>query len=291
MAILITKSTKVLVQGITGTQASFHTKRALEYGTNVVAGVTPGKGGNEHLGVPIFNTVKEAVSATQATASLLFVPAKYAKSAIREGIENEIDTMVCITEGIPIKDMLEIRAMLKGSRTRLIGPNTPGVISPGKAKLGIGPENIHRTGHIGIISRSSTLTYEAVLETSRAGLGQSTVIGLGDDILIGTGFDDLLNLFHQDKETKAIVIIGRMGGTYEEIGADFYRKISNKKPVIGFVAGNAVPLGHKMGYAGDIITNGRITVQDKKQAMRESGITVVDNINDLHIELAKLGLK
>ena len=264
MSILVNKETRVLIQGITGTQASFHVKRSMDYGTQVVAGVTPGKGGTFHLDVPVFDTVKEAVKETGANAS------------------------VCIADGLPIKDMLEIKAMLRGSRTRLIGPNTPGIITPGEARLGIFPENIHTPGRVGVISRSSTLTYEAVLETKRAGMGQSTVIGLGDDMLVGTGFEELLDLFHQDEKTDVIVMIGQMGGTFEEIGADFYKNLQHKKPVIGFVAGNAVPFGHKMGYAGDIITNGHITVQDKKEAMAAAGMIVVDNINDIHKELAKL---
>ena len=203
-------------------------------------------------------------------------------------MEAGLETTVCIADGLPIKDMLEIKAMLRGSRTRLIGPNTPGIITPGEARLGIFPENIHTPGRVGVISRSSTLTYEAVLETKRAGMGQSTVIGLGDDMLVGTGFEELLDLFHQDEKTDVIVMIGQMGGTFEEIGADFYKNLQHKKPVIGFVAGNAVPFGHKMGYAGDIITNGHITVQDKKEAMATAGMIVVDNINDIHKELAKL---
>ena len=291
MSILVNKDTKVLIQGITGTQASFHVKRSMDYGTKVVAGVTPGKGGTEHLDVPVFDTVKDAVKETGANASVMFVPARFVKSAVREAVESGLQTTVCIADGVPIKDMLEIKAMLKGSATRMIGPNTPGIITPGEARLGIFPENIHVPGRIGVISRSSTLTYEAVLEINRAGLGQSTVIGLGDDMLVGTGFKDLLGLFHEDDKTDAIVMIGQMGGTFEESCAEFYKNLPHKKPVIGFVAGNAVPFGHKMGYAGDIVTNGHITVQDKIEAMSASGMTVVDNINAIHHELLKLSPK
>jgi len=288
MSILVNKDTKVLIQGITGTQASFHVRRSMDYGTRVVAGVTPGKGGTRHLNVPVFNTVREAVTETGANASVMYVPARFVKSAAKEAVESGLKTVVCIADGVPIRDMLEIKAMLKGSETRLIGPNTPGIITPGEARLGIFPENIHTPGRIGVISRSSTLTYEAVLEINRAGLGQSTVIGLGDDMLVGTGFKDLLGLFNDDPGTDAVVMIGQMGGVFEESCAEFYKKLPRKKPVIGFVAGNAVPFGHKMGYAGDIITNGHITVQDKIKAMSDSGMTVVDNINAIHDELVKL---
>ncbi len=288
MSILVNSGTKVICQGITGTQATFHIRRSLDYGTKVVGGVTPGKGGEMHLGLPVFNSVKEAKEATGANASVMYVPAPYVRSAVREAAEAELDLAVCIADGVPIKDMMEIKAMLKDAPTRLIGPNTPGIITPGEARLGIFPENIHRPGKIGIVSRSSTLTYEAVLETSRAGEGQSTVIGLGDDMLIGVDFVDALERFHQDKDTRAIVMIGQLGGTFEEVAAKYYKEIAHKKPVIGFVAGNAIPFGHKMGYAGDIISNGHISAQDKKDAMEDAGIIVVDNINDIHKELAKL---
>lgn len=288
MSVFVDKTTRVLIQGITGTQASFHIKRSLNYGTNIVAGVTPGKGGITHLGVPVYNTVKEAVTDTKATASVMFVPARQVVSAVREGVEAELDLIVCIADNVPNKDMLEIKSMLKGSKTKLIGPNTPGIITPDEALLGIFPENIHTKGRIGIVSRSSTLTYEAVIEVNRAALGQSTVIGLGDDMMIGLDFVDALKAFHDDENTDVIVMIGQMGGTFEELGARYYQSLSNKKTIIGFVAGNTMPIGHKMGYAGDLITNGRITVNDKIQAMRQSGIIVVDNINDIHKELAKV---
>jgi len=288
MSVFVNKSTRVLIQGITGTQASFHVKRSLNYGTNIVAGVTPGKGGNTHLGIPVFNTVKEAITETQANASVMFVPARQVISAVKEGVEAELDLMVCIADNVPIKDMLEIKSILKGSKTKLIGPNTPGIITSNEALLGIFPENIHSAGRVGIVSRSSTLTYEAVIETNRASLGQSTVIGLGDDMMIGIDFVDALKAFHEDNGTDIIVMIGQMGGTFEELGAQYYQTLNCKKPVIGFVAGNTIPAGHKMGYAGDLITNGKITVNDKAEAMRQAGIIVVDNINDIHKELLKV---
>lgn len=288
MSILVDKNTKVVCQGITGTQATFHIQRSLDYGTHVVSGVTPGKGGSIHLGLPVFNTVAEAKAASGANASVMYVPAPYVKGAIKEAVEAELNLVVCIADGVPIQDMLEIKSMLNGSKTKLIGPNTPGIITPGEARLGIFPENIHNKGKIGIISRSSTLTYEAVIETNRVGLGQSTVIGLGDDMMIGLDFVEALDKFHKDPETEAIVMLGRLGGTFEEDGARFYKNLENKKPVIGFVAGDAMPFGHKMGYAGDIITKGRISAQDKKDVMVDAGITVVNNINHIHRELENI---
>ncbi len=273
---------------MTGTQASFHVRRSLDYGTNVVAGVTPGKGDSLHLNLPVFDTVKEAIAETGATASVMYVPAGRVKSAVQEALEGGIELAVTIANGVPLKDMLEIKAMLKGSSMRLIGPNTPGIITPGEARLGIFPENIHTPGKIGIISRSSALTYEAVLETSRAGLGQSTVVGLGDDILIGMDFVDCLKEFHEDENTDAIIMIGQMGGAFEEVAANWYKDLSDKKPVIAFVAGEAIPFGHKMGYAGDVITNGYISVQDKKDELADAGVIVVEHISDIHLELAKL---
>lgn len=288
MSILVNKDSKVLIQGITGTQASFHVKRSVDYGTNVVAGVTPGKGGTIHLDIPVFDKVKEAVKETGANASVMYVPAKFVKDAVREAAEAELDLAVCIADGIPIKDMLEIKEILRGSKTKLIGPNTPGIITPGEARLGIFPENIHQKGCIGVVSRSSTLTYEAVIEINRANFGQSTVIGLGDDMLIGIDFVEVLDLFMKDENTDAVVMIGQLGGTYEEVGASYYKSLERKKPIIGFVAGNAIPFGHKMGYAGDVVTKGHITAQDKQDAMDEAGITVVNNINDIHKELKKI---
>lgn len=288
MSILVNKETKVICQGITGTQATFHIRRSLDYGTNVVAGVTPGKGGETHLGLPVFDSVAEAKAATGGTASIMYVPAPYVKDAVKEAVEAELDLAVCIAEGVPLKDMLEIKAMLKGSKTRLIGPNTPGIITPAQARLGTFPENIMQSGNIGIISRSSTLTYEAILEVNQAGLGESTVVGLGDDLLIGMDFVGVLELFHKDKATKAIVMIGQSGSTFEETAAHYYKNLSRKKPLYAFVAGNAIPFGHKMGYAGEIISNGYVSVQDKKDALEDAGVIVVDKINDIHTELQKL---
>lgn len=288
MSVFVDKNTKVLCQGITGTQASFHIQRSLDYGTKIVGGVTPGKGGSLHLNLPVFDTVKEAVKETGATASIMYVPAKAVKSAVKEAVEAGLELVVSIADSVPLKDMLEIKAMLKGSQTKLIGPNTPGIITPGQARLGIFPEDIHKSGNVGVVSRSSTLTYEAVLEISRAKMGQSTVIGLGDDVLIGIDFIDALKAFHADKKTKVIVMVGQLGGAFEEEAASWYKNLSAKKPVIAFVAGEAIPFGHKMGYAGDVITNGYISVQDKKDALQAAGIRVVNNINDIHLELAKI---
>lgn len=288
MSILIDSQTKVICQGITGTQATFHIRRSIEYGTKVLAGVTPGKGGGEHLGLPVFNTVKEAIAETGANSSIMYVPAQFVKSAVIEAAEAELDLAVCIADSVPLKDMLEIKSILKGSKTKLIGPNTPGIITPNQAKLGIFPENIHQVGDIGVVSRSSTLTYEAVLEIGRAGMGETTVVGLGDDMLIGIDFVDTLKLFHQDNATKAIVLIGQLGGMFEEAAADYYKHLKNPKPVIAFVAGSAIPFGHKMGYAGDVITRGRVSTQDKKDALEDAGMIVVDNINDIHLRLSEL---
>ena len=288
MSIFVNKNTKAICQGITGTQASFHIQRSLDYGTKIVGGITPGKGGSMHLNLPVFDTVKEAVKETQATASVMYVPAKAVKAAAREAIEAELDLIVSITDRVPLKDMLEIKSMLKGSKTKFIGPDTPGIITPKEARLGIFPENIHKKGNVGVVSRSSTLTYEAVLEVNRAGMGQSTVLGLGDDVLIGIDFIDALSAFHADKSTKVIVMIGQLGGGFEEVAAEWYKNIPNKKPVIAFVAGNAMPFGHKMGYAGDVMTKGYISVLDKKDILSSAGMIVVDNVNDIHLELAKL---
>ena len=288
MSIFVNKNTKAICQGITGTQASFHVQRSLDYGTKIVGGITPGKGGSMHLNLPVFDTVKEAVKETQATASVMYVPAKAVKAAAKEAIEAELDLVVTITDRVPLKDMLEIKSMLKGSKTKFIGPDTPGIITPKEARLGIFPENIHKRGNVGVVSRSSTLTYEAVLEVNRAGMGQSTVVGLGDDVLIGIDFIDALSAFHADKSTKAIVMIGQVGGGFEEVAAEWYKNIPNKKPVIAFVAGNAMPFGHKMGYAGDVMTKGYMSVLDKKDILSSAGMIVVDNVNDIHLELAKL---
>lgn len=282
MSIFANKTTKVLVQGITGTQASFHTQKMLSYGTNIVAGVSPNRGGAKYLDIDVFNTVKEAVDAKQVTASVMFVPARFVKNAVKEAIEAELETVVTISAGVPNKDMMEIKSMLKGSKTTLIGPNTPGIITPGEACLGISPHNIHQMGNIGVVSRSSTLTYEAVLETKRADMGQSTVLGLGDDMIVGTGFVEIIDKFHKDEKTKAIIMIGQQGGTYEEAGAEYYASLKIKKPIIGYVAGSSALKSDKMGYAGDIITRGKVTPFSKKEAMRKAGIIVVDKINEIH---------
>lgn len=289
MSILADKNTRIIVQGITGTQASFHVKRSIEGGTNIVGGVTPGKGGSFHLGVPVFNTVKEAVAATGATTTVIFVPAAAAKAAIIEAAEAELELAVCVTRNIPTRDMLEVRNILKNHKTKLIGPNTPGLITPGEARLGFFPEDIHRPGHIGIVSRSSTLTYEAVLESNRAGMGQSTVIGLGDDIVIGMDFVEALQEFINDEKTKAIIIIGQIDGTFEEKCAQWYQQ-QRRKPVICFLAGNSFSGNEKIGYAGDIITHGRITPESKNRYLADAGFIMVEQINQIHIELQKLNL-
>lgn len=289
MSILADKNTKVLIQGITGTQASFHVKRSMEGGTNIVAGVSPHHGGEEHLGVPVFDTIREAQRQFSFDASVLFVPANGVKSAVREAVEAEIPLVVSIAQGVPVHDMLEIKSLLNGSRTLMIGPNTPGLITPGEARLGIFPENIHKKGSIGIISRSSTLTYEAVLETDAAGLGQSTVIGLGDDMIVGSDFREMIKRFMDDEETKAVVLIGKADNAYELLAAKYYSVLQNKKPVIAFVAGEALPYhNYNMGYAADIITHGRITVSDKKRIMRESGMIVADDMGQIHEILKNL---
>jgi succinyl-CoA synthetase alpha subunit len=291
MSVLANKNTRVLIQGITGTQASFHVKRSIESGTNIVAGISHRHGGEEHLGIPVFDTIREAQRQFSFDASVLFVPANGVKSAVREAIEAEIPLIISIAQGVPVHDMLEIKSMLNASKTLMIGPNTPGLITPEEARLGIFPENIHKKGNIGIISRSSTLTYEAVLETKAAGLGQSTVIGLGDDMIVGSDFRVMLNLFMQDEDTKAVVLIGKADNAYEILAAKYYASLSNKKPVIAFVAGEALPYhNYNMGYASDIITHGRITVSDKKRIMREAGMTVVDNMGQIHQILQELQL-
>lgn len=290
MAILANKNSRVLIQGITGTQATFHVKRSIEGGTNIIAGTSPGHGGEEYLGVPVFNNIREAQRRFAFDASVLFVPAMATKRAVREAVEAEIGLIVSIASGVPVHDMLEIRSMLKGSKTLMIGPNTPGIITPGEARLGIFPDNIHQKGKIGIISRSSTLTYEAVLQTNKAGLGQSTVIGLGDDMIIGTDFRELIKMFMDDDETSAVVLVGKADNMYEQLAAEYYASLPHKKPIVAFVAGEALPFGHTMGYAVDIITHGRITVSDKKRIMREAGIIVVDRMNQVHESLLDLQL-
>jgi succinyl-CoA synthetase alpha subunit len=284
MSILVDRSTRVLVQGITGTEGTFHTAQMLQYGTQVVAGVTPGKGGTLYTGkgqdlfpqpVPVYNTVREAVQATGANASVIFVPAPFAMDALLEAIEAEIPLIVCITEGIPVRDMVRVYEALRGSRSRLIGPNCPGVITPGECKLGIMPGFIHRPGRIGVISRSGTLTYEAVKQLTDLGLGQSTCIGIGGDPVVGSSFIDLLQLFQEDPGTDAVLLIGEIGGTAEEEAAEYVHQHMTK-PVIGFVAGRTAPPGRRMGHAGAIITGGRGTAAEKLAAFRAAGIAVVE---------------
>jgi succinyl-CoA synthetase alpha subunit len=276
MSVLVDKKTKLVVQGITGGEGSFHTQQMLEYGTQVVAGVTPGKGGMFHQDLPVFNTVEDAVRETGANASVIFVPAAFAADAILEGIQAKLPLIVCITEGIPTRDMMHVKTALDASDTRLIGPNCPGVISPGKAKIGIMPGFIHKKGNVGVVSRSGTLTYEAVHQLTQLGIGQSTCIGIGGDPIVGTQFIDAIKLFNDDIDTHAIVMIGEIGGTAEEEAAE-YVKNNVKKPVIGFIAGRTAPPGRRMGHAGAIIAGGKGTAMEKMETMRKARITVVEN--------------
>jgi succinyl-CoA synthetase alpha subunit len=286
MSVLVDKSTRVLVQGLTGREGTFHAQQMLDYGTKVVAGVTPGKGGTKHLGVPVFNTVAEAVGETRANVSVIFVPPPFAADAILEAFDAQLPLVICITEGIPTLDMVRVAAALKNSRSRLVGPNCPGVISPGKCKIGIMPASIHKQGHVGVVSRSGTLTYEAVDQLTRLGIGQSTCIGIGGDPIIGTSFLDAIQLFNEDSDTHAVVMIGEIGGNAEETAAA-YIKQHVKKPVVGFIAGQTAPPGRRMGHAGAIISGGQGTAADKYRAMRAAGIHTVQSPADIGATLAR----
>jgi succinyl-CoA synthetase alpha subunit len=287
LAILVDKNTRLVVQGITGKEGSFHAQQCREYGTNIVAGVTPGKGGTDHEGTPIFNTVEDAVIKEGANASVIFVPPPFAADAILESVSAGVDLVICITEGIPTMDMVRVMSVVSRSKSRLIGPNCPGIISPGKCKIGIMPGRIFREGKVGVVSRSGTLTYEAVHQLSERGIGQSTCIGIGGDPVIGTNFIDALSLFNEDPETEAIVMVGEIGGTAEE-EASLFIKENVKKPVVGFIAGRTAPPGRRMGHAGAIISGGKGTAQEKIETMRNFGIHVVLSPAEIGEAMAKL---